>query len=433
MEKIRILTERLFLRSPNINVCFKMSIAGNLDANKFQLAINDVCKRHPLLNCSIETDKEHNAWFVQNRGSIKIEYYSSEEMHWQDWYKRTDNIPFDLRNGPLAKICAIHCNDKIDIIVLGHHIIGDGIGYLNLAKDILLSLDTKLEITPQIPPLNNKFRRGGKLKFLSKIYAKKLNAEWGKNRVNFSENDYRVFFRQYRTKFVPEMYVNSIDEINLKKLMIRAKENDFTVNELLTSAFSVAMAELLNDYCDKEIRVGVAASTRNELTTEPYCCMGNYVTGIAAGVKFDREKDFIANAKNISAVIRKKLTRLQERHLIVNFLNAFDTDLVESIMFAAYGNYQLPAAKKIGELIGERTDKKGLGISNLGRHEIDGYNTLRLLDMQFIGPAFPANLLSVNIITVNNRLAVCLRYTKAEIETAIVEKIYQRVVDLLLQ
>jgi hypothetical protein len=159
--------------------------------------------------------------------------------------------------------------------------------------------------------------------------------------------------------------------------------------------------------------------------------MGNYVTGISTNVNYIPEKDFMSNAKNIAAILRKQLTDFKTRHLIVNFLSEFDTDLIESIMFASYGNRQLPISKKIGELIGEGLDKKGLGISNLGRHEFNNYDAFRLIDMQFIGPVFPANLLSVSIITVNNKLNICLGYNEAEITTDIVKQIYEKVVDLL--
>jgi NRPS condensation-like uncharacterized protein len=190
------------------------------------------------------------------------------------------------------------------------------------------------------------------------------------------------------------------------------------------------MVELSGNYPDKEIRLGVAVNTRNELETEPYHCMGNYVTGISANVNIP-DGSFISNAKNIAAILRKQLSNPKARHLIVNFLGEFDTDLVESIMFASYGNYHLPVSKKIGELIREGLDKKGLGISNLGRHEFNNYNTLQLLDMQFIGPAFPANLVSVSIITVNGRLTICLGYNETEIKSDMIKKIYERAVDLL--
>jgi NRPS condensation-like uncharacterized protein len=433
MEKLKILTECLFLRSPNINVCFRIKIAGNIAIKEFETAINNICKKHPLLNCSIKIDNEHNAWFVQNTGHIDIEYYKSEEMpDWQDWYKKVDSIPFDLLHGPLVKICVIvDNNNQMEIIILGHHIIGDGIGYLNLTKDILLTLDNKLDIVPQIPPINNKFKKGGKLGFLSKLYARKLNKEWKKNRINFSEDDYIMFFEQYRTRFVPQRYINAITETNLKKLIEKCKINKVTVNELITTAFSIAMIELSGNCSNKEIRLGVAANTRNELLTNPYNCMGNYVTGISAHIQYFPEKDFMSNAKNIAAILRKQLTNFKTRHLLVNFLSEFDADLVESIMFASYGNHQLPISKKIGELIGEGLDKKGLGISNLGRHEFNNYDTFRLIDMQFIGPVFPANLLSVSIITVNNKLNISLGYNETEIKTDIVKQIYEKAVDSL--
>jgi NRPS condensation-like uncharacterized protein len=432
MEKIKILTERLFLRSPNINVCFRMKLAGNIGTKELETAISNICTRHPLLNCSIEKDDAHNAWFVRNAAHLGIEFYRLDEMpDWQDWYKKQDAVHFDFLHGTLVKFCVISDENQVEIIILGHHIIGDGIGYFNLAKDILLALDNKLDAAPQIPPVNNKFIKGGKLGFLSKLYAGKLNKEWKKNRGSFSENDYRLFFEQYRTRFVPKIYINSIDEPNLKNLIEKSKTNNVTVNELITTAFSTAMIELSGNYPGKEIRLGVAANTRNELTTRPYNCMGNYVTGISANVSLFPEKDFMSNVKYIAAILRKQLNNDRTRHLIVNFLGEFDSDLVESIMFAAYGDYQLPISKKIGELIGEGLDKKGLGISNLGRHELNNYSAFKLLDMQFIGPVFPANLLSVSIITVNNQLNICLRFNETEITTTIVKQIYEKAIDLL--
>jgi hypothetical protein len=100
-------------------------------------------------------------------------------------------------------------------------------------------------------------------------------------------------------------------------------------------------------------------------------------------------------------------------------------------MFASYGNYQLPISKKIGTIIAEGLNGRGLGMSNLGQHEMNNYNKFRLLDLQFIGPAFPANILSVSIITVNNRLTICLRYNETEIETSAVITIYKKAMKLI--
>ena len=428
MEKIKIATERIFLRSPNINVCFIIKIDRNFEQKDFSLAIDAVCKKHPLLQCSIEVDHAHNAWFVPGAKPIEVEYYTHEEMpDWKQWYKKTDNIPFDFAEGPLLKMCMVMGNNHTEIVILGHHIIGDGTGYLNLVKDILSALDSKIETSPQIPPANNKFTKGKNIGLLPGLYAKILNNAWRKNKTHFSNNEYHKFFRDYRARFAPSIYMDSISEDKLKQLIELCKANNLTVNELLTSAFAAALA------AGRKLRIGVVASTRGELTTKPYHCMGNYLTGIAVKVNCAPENDFMSNVKRIKKELRKKLTDAQTRHAVVNFLGEFDHDFMESIMFASYGNYQLPISKKIGTIIEEGLDGKGLGISNLGRHEINNYNKFRLLDLQFIGPIFPANLLSVCVITVNNRLNICLGYNETEIETNTIIMIYKKAMGLLFE
>ena len=54
-----------------------------------------------------------------------------------------------------------------------------------------------------------------------------------------------------------------------------------------------------------------------------------------------------------------------------------------------------------------------------------------MVDIQFIGPAFPANLLTVGIITVYNRLNLCLRYNEGEIGTNTIKTICEKAIELL--
>ena len=430
MEKLKINTERLFLRSPNINVCFRIKIDRSIDQTAFSAALDKLAKKHPLLRCAIEIDTDHNAWFVPGINPVKPEYYTPKEMpDWKNWYTKTDNIPFDFMRSPLLKLCVITGNNQTEIIILGHHIIGDGIGYLNLVKDLLLALDNRFEPAQEIPPVNNQFIKGKKLPLLSRIYAQKLNQSWRKNKTHFSEPAYIKFFENYRARFIPQIYTNTINEGGLKKIMAVCKSNNITVNELMTAAvaaaFATASAAAFPAAGDKPLRIGVAASTRGELTAKPYYCMGNYVTGISIKTNPGFDHDFLAAIKTITKMLRAELTDFQKRHAIVNFLGMFDPDLLDSVMFAAYGNQHLPLSKKIGAIIAEGPEGRGLGISNLGRHNLSHYDTFHISDLQFIGPAFPANILSASIITVNNRLNICLRYNEPELDENTVKKIYE--------
>ncbi|MDR2477101.1 MAG: condensation domain-containing protein [Treponema sp.] len=429
MEKLMIMNERLYLRSPSINVCFRLIVAGIFDNTIIEQALKKVCVKHPLLNCSIETDNDNNAWFVEN-SSIGIEYYRSDEMDWQTWYKKADNIPFDFSKGPLAQFCII-IGKNTEIIIFGHHIIGDGIGYLNLVKDILSALDNQIDITPQIPPsepTDRYFTETVLLDTQTKSYAAWLNTEWRKNRLHFSEKDYLAFFEQYRKKYIPNLYMASLEGDDVKQLLETSKSNGLTVNEIIASAFSVAMLEILGG---KDLRLGVAANIRSELVSKPANCMGNYVTGISAKIHYKPENTFFENAKNIAAILSEQLKNVKNRHLVVHFLNEFDKDLIESTMFAAYGNFDNPIAKKLAELLGEQMHNKGLGISNLGRHDFNDFEKIKVMDIQFIGPAFPANLLTVGVITVNNKINLCLRYNEGEITQDVIKEIYQKSIELI--
>ncbi|GHV08172.1 hypothetical protein FACS189485_19370 [Spirochaetia bacterium] len=429
MNKILIMNERLHLRSPSINVCFRVIIEGTFDKETIEETLKKACIKHPLLNCSIEMDNDNNAWFIENC-SIGIEYFKSNEMDWQTWYKKTDNIPFDFLKGSLAKFCVITGKDT-EIVILGHHIIGDGIGYLNLVKDIVLALDNKIDITPQIPPsepYEKYFKETVLLEQSTKDYAQWLNMEWRKTRSHFSEKDYVTFFEGYRKKYSPNFFIVSLEEDSVKKLLEKSKSNGLTVNELISSAFSVALMEILGS---KELRLGVAANIRNELVSEPNNSMGNYVTGISAKINYDPVNGFIANANSIASILKAQLLNAKNRHLVIHFLNEFDKDLIEVIMFAAYGNFDHPIAKKLAELIGEQLENKGLGISNLGRHEFKNYENIKVKDIQFIGPAFPANLLTVGLITVNNKMNFCLRFNEGEIKLDKIKEIYQKAMELL--
>jgi hypothetical protein len=433
MDKLPMLNERLFLRSPSINVCFRIILEGIIDKNQIENAVKKVCIKHPLLNSFVELDNDNNAWFIQNGAYPGIEYFKSGEIDWQTWYKKTDNVPFDFLQGPFVKFCVI-IGGNTELIILGHHIIGDGIAYLNLSKDVLLALDNNIDISPQIPPLmpaGIKFKKTVPLGFLSKMYARKLNKKWRKTRIQFSEDDYLEFFKQYRIKYSPNLYVASIEEEDTKILLERSKLNGLTVNEIITSAFSAAMMEKIANYSNKGIRLGVVANIRGDLVSEPYDCMGNYITGILAKISYDPSESFISNAKSIAKILRGQLKDIKNRHLVVHFLNEFDKDLIESTIFAAYGNFEHQISKKLAELIGEQSENKGLGISNLGRHDLKDYENINLLDMQFIGLAFPANLLSVSIITINNKLNICLQYNEKEIGLDKIKSIYEKAVELL--
>lgn len=436
MIKLPVLSNEIFLlNSPNINICHRIVIEPAVNKNQIENALEKIGIRHPLLKCSIETDNNNKKWFVQNVDSMAVEYYQSTEMDWQKWYNKTDNIPFDFAHGPLVKFCVIF-GSNTEIIILCHHIIGDGVAVINMETDLLAALDNNIDSRPIIPsldPEDRHFKKTIPLDNQTKLYTAEMNNEWRKNRVQFSENDYSVFFKKYRETYRPNFYLASIEGNIYETLLENCRANRLTVNELLTAAFSGAILEISKYYSKNEIRIGIAINIRDEIVSQPLSCMGNYVSGMYVKIKYNPADCFLSNAAEISKIIKEHVTDIQKRHFALHFLNELDKELIQSVMFAAYGGFNHPVSKKLADVMGERIANKGIGITNLGRYTLNDYNNFKVMDIQAIGPAFPAHFLTIDIITVNNKMHFCIRYNEAEIETDVVKRIYEKALVLVTE
>ncbi len=420
--------ERLHYRSPNINVCLKVKVKGNFKDEQFKNAITDICKKHPILTCVLQTDEKNNVWYIPNKVKPSIEIY--ENIEWQQWYQKEDEKPFDFINGPLAKFCVVRNVESINIVIIGHHIIGDGIGFLNLMRDFLLALDGKVTAIEYIA--NNALKDKSRLGFLASAFTKKLNKCWQNTSKRFTEQEYIDFFYTYRKSNKAYMFLETLDNGQLSKLISKCKEIGITVNEAISVAFVKALLES-EHYKNDKIKLGIAANIRGEMVTPTSHTMGNYTTGISVLVSFDDNKSFAENSRAIKKMLVKKLNIPKNRYQVIHFLNELNKSFLDAVPFAAYGKFNNPNAKKLAKILGETADNKGMGISNLGIQSLGEFNSFAVDSVLFIPPAFPANLINIGVITENNQLHFCIRYSETDISDVEVKKIVAEAKKLLIK
>ncbi len=430
MEKIIMGNERIHFRSPNINVCYLVSIKGDFSDSQFEKAVEAVSKRHNMLTCVLETDERNNIWYLFGKSKPSLEIYNDSKItDWIKWYEKTDNHPFDFDSGPLVKFCIVKKEDVTDVIILGHHIIGDGIGYLNLLRDFLLALDARLDTAPLKPVADNYLETKSGLGLISSFFARGLNKSWRKSSKHFTHQEYVNLFNRYRQIHVPSMHISELNESELERLIAKCKESGVTVNETISTAFIKALQQIDSKYSNKELRFGVAANIRSEMKVPVVEGMCNYTTGISIKIGYDNCKGFTENVKIMAQKLRAKLKNPKYRYEVVHFLNILDKDFIESAFFAAYDGFNNPSSKKLAKVLGETTDEKGIGISNLGLQDIGHFNTFEVTNVLFIPPAFPANVINIGVITIKSRLNLCLRYSKPEISDSFVEKLCNAALD----
>lgn len=437
MEKLEILTQRAFLRSPSIHVGIKAEIKGIFTDDEFNNALELICKRHPLLLSTITIGADSNAYYLLNNcKKIEVEFSQlSEKDQWYKWYEIKDNQPFDFESGPLLKLCVIRNHENSVIVILGHHLLGDGLAYLYLFRDLMKALSNELDLLKLLPPVlkaQSVLPSKAKAGMVTKILTFYLNRAWKKNARTFTNDDFNEFFYDYRSKNKPALYINSLDKEVTEKIILQCHENKITVNEALITAFLSSIQKLDKKHIGKTDEVGVAINIRNDLTPHPGESMGNFVSGIMVKIKYNYGQSFWANSRTIGIKLRKKLRNPKSRFIVLNLLAALNPELIDSISFAKYGNYCNGVSAKLADIIGERTVDKGIGVTNLGKFDIKLKNPrFEIKEVVFIQPAFPANDINIGVLTLNNRMTFCLRYIKSDKSYELVDKIFCDAISLL--
>jgi NRPS condensation-like uncharacterized protein len=437
MEKLKLLTERAYLRSPSIHVGIKAEIDGTFSDDEFNNALELVCKKHPLLLSTISIEMDSNAYYLLNNcKKIEVEFSQYiEKNQWLKWYEMKDNQPFDFESGPLLKICVIRNHENVQIVILGHHLLGDGLAYIYLFRDLMKALSGELdslELIPSVMKVESIFPLKAKFGIIPRVLSYYLNRAWKKNSKKFTNGDFYEFFYDYRSKNNPALYTNSIDQKSCDKIISKCHENKITVNEALITAFLYSIQKVDEKHIGKTDEVGVAINVRNELTPYPGESMGNFVSGIMFKIKYDYSTGFWQNARTIGVKLKKKIRNPKSRFAVLNLLAGLDPELIDSIGFAKYGSYDNEVSRRLADIIGERTADKGIGVTNLGKFDIKLNNPrFKINEVVFIQPAFPANDINIGVLTLNGNITICIRYLKSEKSCELIDKIFCDAIRLL--
>ncbi|MDR0531238.1 MAG: condensation domain-containing protein [Oscillospiraceae bacterium] len=395
----------MFLHSPSIHVCFRARLTQDFSDEQYRAAAIAVQRRHPVLRRVIARGKD--GYCFAKGGKVSLEFPADAD--WKAWYARTDAIPFDFEHGPLLKIAVLRGNGGADLVLLGHHILGDGLGFLNLLRDFLAALNGTLPGEAQELPEDNTLKKKPDLQL--KLTAALVNRKWRQHPTLFTREDALALFRDYRAQNPAGMFLAEESEEWLQALRRRCKAEGLTVNEAIARAFVRALQQQNGG---QPVRLGCACSLRGNMRTPVDGAMGNFVSGVSAKV---------SSCEETPAVLRGKLSGnlpavgLQMLHLL-------DPGLVAAVPFAAYGSFRNWAAQQVAEGAREGTADRSFGLSNLGAQPL-GALSFGVEGVWFIPPAFPQSYLVCGVLSCGGGIRFCLRYLEHVLTAAQAEEIYR--------
>jgi hypothetical protein len=419
-EKRRIEKERLWIFAPANNVVFDCDIVGTFSKEEFVNAIHVAADSFEALKSKVEIDEENVAWFVPcDQMNIQI---SETYADLQTIIMKQEQIAFDLGNGEYLRFFYQPGQDQFHLVLIAHHIIGDGLSFITLIKQIVEVLHGNTVCVDAVPAKCIDIRQlagDTKLSFLIRTLMKSMNKKWDQSGKAFEKKDFDGLFTNYWKTHCSNVAMEEIAGNEYRTLIDYSKRNKLTINTIITTAFFEA------DLTCKDC--GMAVDIRNSKEK----VFGNYASGISAQYRYDPKKTYEKNAAEVQKRIYHKLNQPNKRMFLLNFMSGMRPTLVDGIYFAACENYENKVAINFAKMFGYMGNTNGISITNLKAIEDEKQEgKVTLKNVNFIPPLVLNAKRIIGVVSIHDRLSMTMHLdanTKLEID----EEVFKRAVTRL--
>lgn len=385
-----IVTERSELFEPNVYITVCVEIAGKVCPHKLSDAVKRAFEANESTMSKIVLEQGTAYYEKMSASNCKIKI-KNENGNWVELVTRTEKIPFAIDDGELVKVFIIPSADKTRLVVMAHHLAGDGKSIIYFVKDIMNSLAGIPLAYKPLTLFGRDLPKKG-LSVIAKLYASYCNHKWD-NRF-FTWRDYYDIHNKYWETVSSDIKYKTLSVEETQKIIEDAKQIGCSVNSYVVTLFLQKYPNLRN--------VGIPVSVRQDKNE----AMSNLVSAVYFNYKYDEEKTFAQNAMRVHKKITGKLKR--HRFFVLQFLSRMPLTLLDAVLFNTYGYCDDRLAKKTAKIMGYFGKyKKDLGITNLTVLDIPtSYGDYQIENIIFVPPSISYSNNIFGVSTVNGRITV---------------------------
>lgn len=393
MQEIKV--ERTHLFAPNIGVVVKAEINGQPSDAEIRTAIKRTAASSEALHQKIVIAQDGWAYFEKAEPMIQI---ISTHQTWTDIAAELPKTPFRIFDGELVRFFIIRQSDHLELMIAGHHLIADGLGYAYLLEKILCALSRQQpEQTPFQTVSVREFPPKSKMRWVVRSYLQMLNHRWLRHKDVFGVSDYARLTVSYARQYSGNVFEDRLSPIEVERLKVFAKKSSVTVNSVLATAFLKAY--------DKTALVGMPVSIRDHGNR----MVNNQASGLSITYQYDSSVSFAANCQKVHALIYDFLQNDSRKYFALRFSDMFDGSLLDSVCMGKYLGYQNPVTEKMMGLMNYDTHPRDLGITNLTNVSIPAkYGKYEISNFGFAAPVVPYGVRVIAIATFENEMCITM-------------------------
>lgn len=385
-----IVTERSNLFEPNVYITMCVEITGKVCPQKLSAAVKQAFEANEATMSKIVL-KNGLAYYKKMPVSCCKTEICNENTNWIDLVNQNEKITFAIDKGELVKVFIIPSTDQTQILIMAHHLVGDGKSIIYFVKDIMNALsDIPLSYKPLTLLERNLPQKG--LSVAANLYARYCNYKW--NNRCFVWQDYYDLHNKYWETISSDIQYKTLSVEETQKIIEDAKRIGCSVNSYIVTMFLQKYQSLC--------KAGIPVSIRQEKNE----AMSNLTSGIYIKYKYDTKKTFAQNAMQVHKKITRELKR--NRVFVLQFLARMPVTLLDAVLLNTYNSCSEHLAKKTAKVMGYSGKyKKDLGISNLTVIDIPvSYGNYKIKNIVFVPPAVSYSHNIIGVSTINGRMTI---------------------------
>ena len=246
----QIVTERPNLFEPNVYITVCAEIAGKVCPYKLSAAMKQAFEANEATMSKIVLENGLAYYEKMSVSNCKIEI-KNENKNWIELVNQNEKIPFAIDKGELIRAFIIPSEDKTQIVIMAHHLVGDGKSIIYFIKDIMNALSGIPLIYKPLTLLERGLPQKG-LPVIAKLYAHYCNHKWD-NRF-WGWQDYYDMHNKYWGTVSSDIQYKTLSAEETQKIIESAKQIGCSVNSYIVTMF-------LQKY-PKLCKVGIPVSIR---------------------------------------------------------------------------------------------------------------------------------------------------------------------------
>ncbi len=391
-----ILTERYHLFEPNSYIVFTAELSGDPDGSALLSAVRKAYAANEATTSRIVIRDDGRAFYepmAQTGCTVCV-----AQGEWQEIVQENEKKPFELQAGELMRCFIIPGTEKTRLLLIAHHLVGDGLSIVCFLKDVMHALaGEELVYTPMSLVTKDSMPCGERLPFIVKLYAELCNRKWAKLGLHYDWQDYESVHYKYWGSHSSEMLFRTLDREHTEQITVRAKQAGVSVNSYLVTAL------LMSDRHNYRIGIPVSVRAENNKT------MANLVSGVQIFHHYKRKESFAENARDI----HRKVSRARCKSLWFYLLlrTVFTPAMIDGALMAAHGCCTVPFLKRFAFVMNyERNKSLDIGLSNLTVADIPYATGAYTLDnLVFIPPMVSYANYIFGAVTQNGKLTLSCR------------------------